>query len=266
MDFLYGSWCKLTTLNKSYNPITHNCVTKRYKKTRDDKLRVMSYNIKALFPFYNAARIQQIIEYIEELFLNGTVDIICLQEAFELDLYKKLYELSHKLRLNIVHPSLERKYYVGENSGLVVISRYPVIDHTFLKYEECSGLCRFANKGAHYITIDIHGHKISLVNTHLQADNEEIAINQFGKLVDNIQNNALIVGDLNMKYDTVLQILEDVVCVNKEKVITFPEYDEQLDYFLLHNLDLECSFKVLNNVEFSDHLPILTTFTLSLFL
>ena len=255
MDFIYGVWCKMTTPFYNYEPIIDN----KPKQT----IRIMSYNIKALFSFYNAARIQRLVEYIEELFLNGSVDIICLQEAFELDLYNKLYKLANDLRLNIVHPSLERKYYVGENSGLVVISRYPIIDHMFLKYDQCSGLCRLANKGAHYITVDIHGNYFNLVNTHLQSDNEKIAIKQFGKLVDNIPTNALIVGDLNMKYDTVLQLLEEVVCVNKEKVITFPEYGEQLDYFLLHNLDLECSFKVLDTIDLSDHFPILTSFTFS---
>jgi endonuclease/exonuclease/phosphatase family metal-dependent hydrolase len=194
------------------------------------------------------------------LFIERKTDIVCLQEAFELDFYNQLYAFVKKNRLNIVHPPLERKLGVGENSGLVTISRFPITHNKFIRYDEAAGLCWFANKGAHYMTIGIGSNKsLPLVNTHLQSDNETIAINQFGQLIDNT-NGALIVGDLNMGFDTVQKQLINVKRVNSEKVVTFPEYNDQLDYFLLYNLDLGCSFSVLSDVELSDHYPILTAF------
>jgi endonuclease/exonuclease/phosphatase family metal-dependent hydrolase len=255
MDFLYGTWCKLTTsINKQ--PINKQQTN---KSIENNEIRIVSYNIKALFPFYNKRRIKDLVNYIEKLFIERKTDIVCLQEAFELDLYNQLYEVVAKNRLNIVHPPLERSFVVGENSGLVTISRFNVSSCKFIRYEQAAGLCRFANKGAHYMTVDIGGKSLRLVNTHLQSDNETIAINQFGKLIDNT-NGALIVGDMNMKYDTVSKKLGHVVSVNSTKEITFPETGDQLDYFLLYNLDLKCSFSVLSDVELSDHYPILTTF------
>ena len=260
MDFIYGTWCKLsTTIDKM--PINKNQIS---KSTENQEIRIVSYNIKALFPFYNKRRMKDLINYIESLFIERKTDIVCLQEAFELDFYNQLYAIVANLRLNIVHPPLERSFRVGENSGLITISRFPVTHEKFVRYDQAAGLCWFANKGAHYITVRIGKNALRLVNTHLQADNETIAINQFGQLIDNIVfDGTLIVGDLNMGFDTVLQLREkhdNVKCVNSEKVVTFPGYNDQLDYFLLYNLELDCSFSVLSDVELSDHYPILTTF------
>jgi endonuclease/exonuclease/phosphatase family metal-dependent hydrolase len=260
MDFLYGIWCKLfVPIDKQYiNP-------NKIKTTENESIRIVSYNVKAMFAYYNRRRIKDLVNYIESLFIERKTDIVCLQEAFELDFYNQLYAMCAKNRLNIVHPPLERTLGIGENSGLVTISRHPVTCEKFIRYEEATGLCWFANKGAHYMTVSLGSKKsLRLVNTHLQSDNETIAINQFAKLIDNIVfDGAMIVGDLNMGFDTVLQLckkLDHVKCVNLEKEITFPETRDQLDYFLLYNLDLDCSFSVLSDVELSDHYPILTSF------
>jgi len=256
MDCLYGTWCKLTTQLKENK--TH--IYQKQKSTENKEIRIVSYNVKALFPFYNRRRIKDLINYIESLFMERKADIICLQEAFELDFHNQLYEAAAKNRLNIVHPPLERSGWVGENSGLITVSRFPITSDKFVRYRQASGMCWFANKGAHYMTVGIGSNKsLRLVNTHLQSDNETIAINQFGQLIDNT-NEALIVGDLNMGFDTVCKKLDQVKSVNSEKVVTFPEYNDQLDYFLLYNLELDCSFSVLSDVELSDHYPILTTF------
>jgi endonuclease/exonuclease/phosphatase family metal-dependent hydrolase len=255
MDCLYGTWCKMTTsINKQ--PINKQQTN---KSIENNEIRIISYNIKALFPFYNKQRIKDIVNYIELLFVERKPDIVCLQEAFELDLCNQLYTMCAKMALNIVHPPLERRFGVGENSGLVTISRFPITSDKFVRYDQAAGMCWLANKGAHYMTVDIGGNSMCLVNTHLQSDNEAIAINQFGQLIDNT-NGALIVGDLNMGFDTVVTKINNVKSVNSTKVITFPEYKDQLDYFLLYNLDLDCSFQVLSDVELSDHYPVLTTF------
>lgn len=72
---------------------------------------------------------------------------------------------------------------------------------------------------------------------------------------------AMIVGDLNMKYDTVSK-LKNVKCVNSQKHVTFPEYNDQLDYCILYDLKLDCSFHVFTDIKFSDHYPIQITFSL----
>lgn len=287
MDFLYGTWCKMT-VSAQNQPINKHQTS---KSVENKPIRIVSYNIKALFPFYNARRMKDIINFIEILFVERKTDIVCLQEAFELDFYNQLYAVVEKLSLNIVHPPLERKLRVGENSGLVTISRFNVTYEKFVRYDMAAGLCWFANKGAHYMTICLGNKSLRLVNTHLQSDNEQIAINQFGQLIDNIVfDGAVIVGDMNMSYDTVCKQLDNVTqlrienaqsasssplitahsagslkeqrckCVNSTKEITFPETGDQLDYCLLYNLNLDCSFSVLSDVELSDHYPVLTTF------
>jgi endonuclease/exonuclease/phosphatase family metal-dependent hydrolase len=258
MDLLTGLACKLNTFNHSYDPIT----TRGERSILSDKIQIVSYNIKALFPFYDIGRILVIVDYIEDLFIEKKADIVCLQEAFELDLYTRLYEIAEKLQLNIVHPPLDRRFGIGENSGLVTMSRFPVKSSKFIRHDQSEGLCWFAEKGAHYIRFVIGEKSLRLVNTHLQADNESVSINQFNKLIVNITfDGAMIVGDLNMKYDTVSK-LKNIKCVNSQKRVTFPEYNEQLDYVLLYDLDLDCTFEVFTDIKFSDHYPIRTTFVL----
>lgn len=258
MDLLTGLVCKLSTLNHSYDPIT----TRGDQYITSDKINIVSYNIKALFPFYNIERMLIIVDYIEDLFTKEKIDIVCLQEAFELDLYKRLYEIADRLQLNIVHPALDRRFGIGENSGLITMSRFPVKSSKFIRHSHSEGLCWFAEKGAHYMRFAIGEQSLRLVNTHLQADNESVSINQFGKLIDNIVfDGAMIVGDLNMKYDTVSK-LKNVKCVNSQKHVTFPEYNDQLDYCILYDLELDCSFHVFTDIKFSDHYPIQITFSL----
>ena len=104
MDFLYGMWRKTTTLYpREYKPIcTNNC---KY-------VRIMSYNVKALFVYYNATRVSEIVECIESALKHNEIDVICLQEAFEIDLLDQLYKLANRGSLNIVHPSLSRRYWI----------------------------------------------------------------------------------------------------------------------------------------------------------
>ena len=254
MDFLYGMWCKIITLYpREYNPIcTNNC---KY-------VRIMSYNVKALCVYYNATRISKIVEYIESAFKHNEIDVICLQEAFEIDLIVQLYKLANRCSLNIIHPSLSRRYWIGENSGLVTISRFPIDRHEFLEYDVFTGLCSFAKKGAHKMDICFDGHVITLVNTHLQSDNIGISKKQLDMLIKWLDKPAIICGDFNLDYEIIKTYSNKVRCVNQTKQTTFQDTGEQFDYFLLYKLELECTFRVLGNVLLSDHYPILTTFVI----
>ena len=260
---VYGSTLNRLDRENNGNRVTlENMLTMLPNEDGNTKLRIVSYNIKALFPFYNSSLRESVIRYIEQLFIHRKIDIICLQEAFALDLYDTLYELVDQLRLNICHPPLEGKYWIGVNSGLVVISRFRIIDDTFLSYNRSSGLDLLSNKGAHYITIEMGDKPFHIVNTHLQSDNEKVAMEQVGQLIYKIPSeSAIIVGDMNMGFD-IGNNLENVRCINSEKVVTFPKLSEQLDYCLTYNLQLDCSFEAFSDVKLSDHYPILTTVVL----
>ena len=254
MDFLYGMWCKITTLYpREYKPICAN----NYKY-----VRIMSYNVKALCAYYNAIRISKIVEYIENAFKLNKIDVICLQEAFEIDLLDQLYKLATRCSLNIIHPSLSRRYWIGENSGLVTISRFPIGDHKFLEYDVFTGLCSFAKKGAHNMEICLDGHIVTLVNTHLQSDNTDVSKKQLDMLIKWLDKPAIICGDFNLDYEIINTHSTEFRCVNQTKQITFQDTGEQFDYFLLYESELECTFRVLRNVLLSDHYPILMTFVL----
>jgi len=205
-------------------------------------------------------RVSKIVEYIENAFKNNEIDVICLQEAFEIDLLDQLYKLANHCSLNIIHPSLSRRYWIGENSGLVTISRFPIGRDEFLEYDVFTGLCRFAKKGAHKMEICFDRRIITLVNTHLQSDNIDVSKKQLDVLIKWLDKPAIICGDFNLDYEIINSYSNKFRCVNQIKQTTFQDTGEQFDYFLLYKLELECTFRVLGNVLLSDHYPILTTF------
>ena len=255
-DFIYGLLCKIQFLFswREFTPIQNHT---------NHVVRVMSYNIKALFPFYNKLRIRAIVDYVESLFVENQVDIVCLQEAFELELYDHLYRVARANSLNIVHPSLSRRYYIGENSGLVTISRYPIVEHDFVRHDTSSGLCGLANKGAHYVKCSVDGRIMNIINTHLQSDNPTIAIRQLARIMDSIAcEKSLLVGDMNMDYEIMRRNVGDAFCLaNTNKIVTFPEDNAQYDY-CIHDSWCETRFAVLSDILHSDHYPVLLTMML----
>ena len=249
-DFFYGFYCKLSRLDiPEFASIRH-------------PVRIMSYNIQALFPFYNAERIQSILSYLIQQFTEQQVDIVCLQEAFEVDFYERLYAVVSFNRLYISHPPLQRRYYFGENSGLVIISRWPIQNNDFQRHDNSSGLCGLANKGYQCVQIQTDNDRIlRIVNTHLQSDNEEIAIQQLQDLIWTIGEPTIVLGDMNLGFPTMKEYIFDtnVKSANDCEQTTFPSEEEQYDYGLLVRCSMDTDFEVLSEVGWSDHYPIRLT-------
>ena len=219
----------------------------------------MSYNIQALFAFYDDDRISKLVEWIRDQFLEKSIDVICLQEAFEFDIYDKLYEMVKQLSLYIMHPSIKRKMLIGENSGLVVISRMPLYNPSFYEYKVTANSCQCARKGMFNVQVLVNDCRVNVVNTHLQSEHDGIAINQFRSMIHTLKNQStIILGDMNMSYATMSKwiLSNNIRSANSSEQTTFPSNQEQLDYCILYNLDIPSGFEVQSNVLHSDHFPI----------
>jgi endonuclease/exonuclease/phosphatase family metal-dependent hydrolase len=252
IGFIYGLYCKLWSLL-----FVNSIFVKSVSLTTNDytiasKIRLMSYNVKAMFPYYYARRIDQVVAFISSQFENGLVDVVCLQEAFEDDFVMRLSAIAKKLDLHIICPPTNKKYYLGENSGLLTVSRVPIVGHNSLVYPMSTGLCGFANKGAHIIRFS---GDFAIVNTHLQSDNCLVAVKQLDYLLNRIpEETALLCGDFNMNRR---QMYKDGFTFCGPEQITFPETGEQLDHFIIARPDIRYSnFRVLTDVPCSDHYPI----------
>ena len=101
---------------------------------------------------------------------------------------------------------------IRQDSGLIILSKYPIIESSAMTYSSSSGSDRLANKGVVYARIQVsssEGDYLHVFNTHIQAhDYSETRLAQISELMDFISKiiksdkdhirPILIVGDFNV--------------------------------------------------------------------
>ena len=147
---------------------------------------------------------------------------------------------------------MEKKYLFGEDSGLLVFSKYKI---DFIYEEKLSGACMldaFANKSSLFFKIK----DIIFCNVHIQSNewspNNNVSIEQIDRIKDKYED-LIIVGDLNNgnTYDF-------IKTNNINKDITHYGENLVLDYIISPN----DKYKVLSNTLYidieksSDHYPV----------
>ena len=117
-----GLFLKFFYFPKNNLLLTQNRV---FVKKVSEKIQIMSYNVRAFFPFYNFKRIDNILTFIEEQFSKNQIDVLCLQEAYEFHFLDHLYDIATKYGLyvasfsssinifNSSHPSISQKLIIS---------------------------------------------------------------------------------------------------------------------------------------------------------
>ena len=222
--------------NEIINPISDN---NYFPKT------FISWNIQELFLYQNT---KKLINLVNQL-LKFNVDLICLQEVFD-DKTKDI--IISTMKNNYPYyliGNTDKKYLVGEDSGLMILSKFPITFIDEIKLEGLRWPDSMASKTSLYFSIG----ELNFVTTHLQSVYEDISKKQLLKLVnDSPFKNFIILGDLNNSdVCNILNLKKNNICSTCDNLI--------LDYILPINYDnLNLSIKVLGiNIEnTSDHLPI----------
>lgn len=257
-------------------------IPKIFKPDKDlllnkNNLKIVSYNIDGLFAHYIHLNYINISKYIRNLLLEEKVDVICLQEVWELSILNMIKKNINDLDLYYAQPPTNLKYCVGEHSGLLVISKYPIIYQDYLKYDQLNFTCSMTNKGLQHIKIYINNLEYDIINTHLQSsfnkcglmyqNTAELQLNQILNYInENNIEKCIILGDLNLHTPFIKDILKknDKLSIkyDYDNLVTFPEDNdgEQLDYFLDYNNIMSnkiINYSVKNNIYYSDHFPIM---------
>ncbi len=171
------------------------------------ELKVLSWNVYMLpRPIKNSLQATRTKLIAQEL-QNTSHDLIFMQEAF-----MKSFRTKIRTSLAKTHPysiTLNRpKFFVSVfGSGLFILSRYPMklIDHVY--YRNCAGADCFATKGALLMEITMPGgHKVHVVNTHLQAieNRGAIRMKQLSEIHSLLVKHGrpdipqFLIGDLNI--------------------------------------------------------------------
>lgn len=91
------------------------------------------------------------------------------------------------------------------SSGLVLLSKFPIVKESSKTFSQCSTTDCYAAKGIQYVQIkNPQGHYLDVFNTHAQAHSpyEMIRISQFEEMAKFIENNrssphVFVIGDFN---------------------------------------------------------------------
>ena len=125
--------------------------------------KIITWNVNGIFLYLNNEKLKRIIKTIHNL----DADLICLQECFDNSIKNTIVN-----NLNFQYPyfisgSLKKRFVVGEDSGLLVLSKLPIEHVKFYSYNKSSGLDGwFSNKGVLYFRVD----GMNFANTHTQSE------------------------------------------------------------------------------------------------
>jgi len=233
---IYDVYQKNVVLKNKYIPIKKIC----------------SWNIQELWwHSYAGNKISNIIEYIS----NCDTDVLCIQEAFDPN-------IQHIL---VNHPKIKKKfpffltgnlynsYIIGENSGLFVLSKQPIVFKQFTPFSNAAWPDNFASKGALYFTIG----DINFITTHLQSENIPLAFKQLNTILQNLpfRKKTVLLGDLNIPnpYDN----LNLTRCNIRHTHTSGTTLDHIIPLFCDITLDINIDYIDLKNT--SDHWPIFAT-------
>ena len=210
---------------------------------------IVSWNIQGLFIFLYPYKIHNIIKRLRSF----NQDIICLQEVFDDNLKKHIIEkLKYKYPYYLLG-NQSKKYIVGEDSGLLILSKYKIqfCKEVILPFGVLPD--NLSNKSILYFSV---GDK-NILTTHLQSSNMIQSQDIVEKQMEIMRNESpfkqyIITGDLNH--------------TNVNKYLNIPKNNEIethddgiLDYIIPINYSdkykISIDDKNIDNV--SDHYPII---------
>jgi len=217
------------------------------KNKETDPVSIFSWNIQELFYYTNPEKLNNVIYYLE----NCNSDILCLQEVFEENSLNRI--VTNKIINDnyeyMLTGNLSTKYIVGENSGLCVLSKYP-IEYKYscpLKKLTCPDL--MAKKEILYFSVG----NINFATSHLQSENLEISKLQMEQIIECAPfEKFIIVGDMNNNF---AELYMHSHCNN---IVPTHDSGRILDYIIpygnCYNIVINVDTNIPKNT--SDHFPI----------
>lgn len=231
---------------KLVNNIINNIINNKSKK-----ISISTWNVQGLF-FYIYNRKEKTKEIIKNIKIMNT-DIICLQEVFDDTLKEEIINNLKDIYPNHLHGNLNKKYVVGEDSGLLILSKYNIefIDEEILLGAKLPDV--FANKSSIFFKIE----NIVFCNVHIQSsewsENRDLSKKQIERII-NKYDNLILVGDLNSG-----DVYDYIKTKNKNMNLTCEGENLVLDYIISPNdkYHILSDTFYLDIAKCSDHYPVI---------
>lgn len=276
ISFIVILWITIQkNITEKYTPEMYS-----YKKKNIDK-SILTYNIQK-FPWaLKSLKDKEIYDLIR------SHSIILLQECFceAYDSLEKHYPDYHICRGNL-------KGFNLMNSGLVTLSKLPIIDVKFYQYKSYNPFSfdMFSEKGFLSVLIDIGGEDnkryIRVINTHLQSSDfqryDKNALSQMKELLEYLKElrdsgvEYIVGGDFNVDIRDIKGELADINELLSKEVISYPSdptiyinlstshsssknkkgYEQFIFDYFMSSEGLRVSDPVVISSDYSDHNPV----------
>lgn len=197
-------------------------------------ISILTWNTFLIPPPFNSTKQEERADLMSKKLKTLDHDIIFFQEAF-LDTKRELIikELASIYPYAAV-PKKGEGFFQFQDSGLFIVSKYPmkVLDQVI--FEDCSGNDCFASKSAIIVEITFpNDKKIQMIDTHLQGwDAIAVRKNQLLQIKAMMKANAqigiaqVLVGDLNIDGKTESEYADSLALMN----MTSSPLEGQLDF------------------------------------
>ena len=166
-------------LLKPYN----NCNNYRYNQNYLPE-KIVSWNINDVICFSTPYSREIILKRLKII----NADIIFLQGVFNNDTRTLIIDNLKEIYQYYITGDLYQQYSVFEHSGLLIISKYPIIFNKFIPFQNQSSIDKLCNKGVLYVTINkinfalahcSYYSDIKLIETELSLIKEESPFNEY---------------------------------------------------------------------------------------
>lgn len=175
-----------------------------------DSLKIVSWNIFMVPPVVFKSCQQERAGHIAAYLKAQQADVIVLQEAFMKDINQQLLECLQSDFPYQTTPT--KKGWIKSNSGVWILSKYPILKQDFILYKHRKGTDIFSKKGAVFAELHTGKNTLQLIATHTQSLGKfrhvrEKQLQQLKtQLADVYYRDSIpqvIIGDLNVDfYDT----------------------------------------------------------------
>lgn len=143
----------------------------RYLNNNSDSIKILTWNIFMRPRFWlkdeQVERAHAIVNQLKE----EDADVVVLQEVFDNKAFG-IIEQGLKDGFNFRYGP-GKGGIVRLNSGVYILSKWPIINHETVKFGKAAHADRFANKSVHFIEAVKNGKIFQVFGTHLQAQNGE---------------------------------------------------------------------------------------------
>jgi endonuclease/exonuclease/phosphatase family metal-dependent hydrolase len=289
---------KLVTLNMCLLPVgfRHNLLINYDKDNRLNEF----LNLFSSIPIIPESKKNDMVFKAETNF--ETTDIVCLQEVFSSQWSNKWKDIIaaelqiKQSKLNIAtSPSPKLSHFHLFDSGLMILTRFPIVKCHFCSFDVNPLLVRISDRGFLHIEVSVETEtsrsSLHIINCHLHPSEgscttksaektRKAQIQQMKQYIDSEINSSepvIVVGDFNVhqgnqESESMRKVLQMHVESKIEKniptfhnMLPFCGHQELLcaDFAIARGVNFDSTQVLTSMSHISDHYPVTTSFTLN---